>query len=116
LTLNFPKKKIAKNRIKITKNGPNYVIFIYKKPHNFRYHLARLGHVTSGRILVLGDDDAFGVAVALSGLAAEVGVAVAGWQWCQSIAEISAVRMVVESMYGCGCGGGSGRFCGSIVF
>jgi hypothetical protein len=34
------------------------------------------------------------------------GVAVAGWQWDQSIEEISAVRMVPDTLCGCGCGGG----------
>jgi hypothetical protein len=34
------------------------------------------------------------------------GVAVAGWQWHQSIEEIKAVRMVPDTMCGCGCGGG----------
>jgi uncharacterized membrane protein len=35
-----------------------------------------------------------------------LGVAVAGWQWYQSIQRGKAVRMVVISICGCGCGGG----------
>jgi hypothetical protein len=33
-------------------------------------------------------------------------VAVDGWQWCHSIAEISAVILIPNRMWGCGCGGG----------
>jgi hypothetical protein len=46
------------------------------------------------------DGDALFVAVVAWGMA------VAQWHWCLSIEEISAVRMVLNSLCGCGCGGG----------
>jgi hypothetical protein len=48
----------------------------------------------------------WGAEVTVMWVAVARGVALARWQWYHSTQRVSAVRMVLDSMCGCGCGGG----------